>query len=294
MTQSQWAKNEVALACKRELADPDAKQDRREDYGCSCYASALRAYRCLMKDGHSGSSIVYTRNILMRLLTGRPLTPIEDTPDVWSNVSDISGVNGEEANYQCTRMSSLFKYVYADGTVKYKDVDSCFAVNVGNEKATYHSSLVQKIMDELWPIKMPYNPGKQTKFVCEEFLVDPKNGDYDTVGILRAQRPNGDWVDVNQYYKEVDHEWIRIGLAEYHERYDASLITASIRALNAMEKMPVEEQQEVAINDQGDKGVDPGATNAACPCGACGPLVLRSPDRESGCADLPGDVGEAA
>ena len=42
----------------------------------------------------------------------------------------MSGLKGEERNYQCKRMSSLFKYVYADGTVKYRDVDRYHGVNI--------------------------------------------------------------------------------------------------------------------------------------------------------------------
>jgi len=43
------------------------------------------------------------------------LTPIEDTPDVWSDVTAVH--NNGVTVYQCNRMSSLFKYVYNDGTI---------------------------------------------------------------------------------------------------------------------------------------------------------------------------------
>lgn len=64
-----------------------------------------------------------TKYILNRLIDGKPLTSIEDTEDVWSDITDLSGYRGEIVNYQCKRMSSLFKYVYSDGTVKYHDVE---------------------------------------------------------------------------------------------------------------------------------------------------------------------------
>ena len=35
------------------------------------------------------------------------------------------------------------KYVYADGTVKYSDINSHYCVDISN-KSTYHSGLVQK------------------------------------------------------------------------------------------------------------------------------------------------------
>lgn len=36
-----------------------------------------------MEDGHSGMSIGITKNILNRLIAGKPLTPIVDTEDIW-------------------------------------------------------------------------------------------------------------------------------------------------------------------------------------------------------------------
>ena len=52
-TASEWAENEVRLACKRENPDWDGKSF---DYGCSCYQSALKAYKSICNDGHSGFS----------------------------------------------------------------------------------------------------------------------------------------------------------------------------------------------------------------------------------------------
>lgn len=55
------------------------------NYGAMCYASALRAFESLVKDGRSGMSIGFTKQILNRLIDGEPLTPIEDTEDTWTN-----------------------------------------------------------------------------------------------------------------------------------------------------------------------------------------------------------------
>lgn len=43
----------------------------------------MRAFESLLGDGHSGMSIGITKNILNRLIDGKPLTPIEDTEEVW-------------------------------------------------------------------------------------------------------------------------------------------------------------------------------------------------------------------
>lgn len=81
MKTSDWAKREVELACKRE--NPN-KKPGEFDYGCACYESALKALNSLAEDGHSGFSMSITKQILNRLIDGKPLTPIEDTDDVWN------------------------------------------------------------------------------------------------------------------------------------------------------------------------------------------------------------------
>ena len=129
MSMQTWARKEIEIACKKER---EASVEEF-DYGCACYESAYKAYKSLMKDGHSGFSISLTKTILNRLIDGKPLTPIEDTPDVWGDCLDRKK---GFVSYQCSRMSALFKYVYDDGTVKYKDIDSNYAVNV-DSNVTY-------------------------------------------------------------------------------------------------------------------------------------------------------------
>lgn len=212
-----WAENEVAIACRREKPD---RKDGEWDYGCACYESALKAFGSLCEDGHSGFSIGLTKAILNRLINNKPLLPIEDTDEVWSDISDMSGLKEEERNYQCKRMSSLFKYVYADGTVKYRDVDRYHGVNINCPDAPYHSGLIDTVMDELYPITMPYMPADRAfKIYTEDFLADPKNGDFDTFGILYAITPSLEKVEINRYFKCGENDMLEeIDEAEYVKR----------------------------------------------------------------------------
>jgi len=213
-----WAEKEIDIACKREREASGVKNDDW-DYGCACYESALKAYKSLVEDNHSGLSIGFTKQILNRLIDGKPLTPIEDTDDIWSDISDISGLNGEVVNYyQCKRMSSLIKYVYPDGTVKYKDINRYYCVDINNTEVTYYSGLVQRIIDEMFPITMPYFPGEPIKVYCEDFLTDRKNGDFDTVGIFYAIKPDGEKVEINRFFKNSEDGWDEIDEVEYNER----------------------------------------------------------------------------
>lgn len=212
-----WADHEVDLACRREKEEA---KDSGYYYACRCLESALGAFRTLCRHGHSGFSIGITKSILNRLIDGRPLTPIEDVTEVWNDVSERHGLKNGEHMYQCKRMSSLFKEVYADGTVKYSDVDRYIGVNIDNPHASYHSNLIDRVMEELYPITMPYMPNDRPYEVyTEEFLVYPKNGDYDTVGILYAITPSMDRVEINRYFKETENEgFIEIDDNEYKQR----------------------------------------------------------------------------
>ena len=208
-----WAAREVELACVRER---DASKEDDFDYGCGCYDSALKAFNSLLEDGHSGMSIIITRGILNRLVDGKPLTPIEDTEDVWNNINtDKDGI----VLYRCKRMSSLSKYVYPDGTVKYKDTDQFVIIDV-NSKQTYSSGLVRKHVTNLFPITMPYFPGKAIRIDCEDFLFDKSGGDFDTKGIFRAVKADGTQIKINKFFKEVNNNWVEIGVQEYVDRRD--------------------------------------------------------------------------
>lgn len=212
---SSWAAKEVELACQKEK---EASEDSDEwDYGVACYESALRAYECLCRDGHSGFSIQITKSILNRLVDGKCLTPIEDTPDIWNEIDNGKGAK----KYQCKRMSSLFKEVASDGTATYRDVNRVYCVNIDAPDVSYTNGLATRLVDKLFPITMPYLPtGKKFKVVREEFLLDEKNGDYDTLAFLWIETPDGKKVEVNRYFKESDSTegFTPIDKAEYEDR----------------------------------------------------------------------------
>ena len=215
MSMLEWAKREVEIACKNE--NPDRKEGEF-DYGCACYEGALKAFETLCNQGHSGMSIKLTQHILNRLIDGRPLTPIEDTPDVWNDITELKEDGTVE--YQCNRMSSLFKKVHTDGSVEYTDVGRVYGVDIHNPDLTYSSGLLTKIINEMFPIKMPYMPAsKSYKFVTTDFLVDPKNGDFDTVGALYLIKPDGERVEVNRYFSyDDDYDIKEIDKDEYERR----------------------------------------------------------------------------
>lgn len=223
MDLKEWAEKEIEIACNKE--NPNRKEGEF-DYGCACYESALKAFKSLTEDGHSGFSIGITKHILNRLIDGKPLTPIEDTDDAWDH--ERIDTRKECSVYQCKRMSSLFKYVYNDGHVKYADVNRVIAYDVDSPDLTYHTGLANNLVNDMYPITMPYMPCDKSFKVCfETFLTDKKHGDFDTKAVLYLTKPDGERVEINRYFREPEsdieekhtyHGWVEISKEEYEER----------------------------------------------------------------------------
>lgn len=215
-----WAENEVRIACEKE--HPGLKEGEF-DYGCACYKSALKAYKSLDADGHSGFSWVMTANILKRLMDHKPLTPIENTEDVW--------IYSYKLRYrgctvmQCLRMPSLFKYVYDDGRIEYYDNDQFIGIDIHSGIA-YSLGLIRDVIQKEFPITFPYMPGDTIKVYCEDFLAEAGNGDFDTVGIMYYKTEDGVKKDVKRFFKELpdksrhpyDNGWREINFEEYLKR----------------------------------------------------------------------------
>lgn len=220
MSMYDWAEQECRIACKKE--NPNFNFDGEDfDYGCSCYKSALKAYKSLAEDGHSGMSFSFTRDILERLMRHEPLTPITDDDFKGGSLiysdEDLASM-GLKSEIQCPRMSSLFRKETIDGKVTYCDVNRAYSVNVETPSDTFSCGRETNIVDEMFPIKIPYLPEKEEyKVYVQTFLTDKKNGDFDTQGILYLTTPEGKRIDINRYYTEKAGKMVEISKDEYDE-----------------------------------------------------------------------------
>ena len=213
MTVLEWAEQEVKIACEKEK--PGKKEDEF-DYGCACYESALKAFESLIKDGHTGYSMSVTKNILNALIDGKALTPIEDRDDIW--MFSFTKEDGTKV-YQCTRMSALFKEVHPDRATFYNDVNRVLEIVIEKDghESIWYNGMCDQIVNELFPISMPYIPEeKPYKVYCEEFSTKKD----DTISFLYLIKPNGDRLDVNRYFAETDDGYEEISSNEYLTRKD--------------------------------------------------------------------------
>lgn len=216
MRMSEWAKREVEIACKRENPNWDGKSF---DYSCACYQSALKAYQSLCEDEHSGMSFNLTKNILIRLMEGNPLTPITDEDffaenDLPLESEECLKERGLKSDLQCPRKTSLFREETLDGKVSYTDLDR--AIYVDKEGDCWYDGLTTKTIDEMFPITMPYVPSnKKYEVYGEDFLLDERNEDYDHRALLYLITPEGEKIELYEYYKKVNKEMIKISKEEY-------------------------------------------------------------------------------
>lgn len=159
MSMTEWARHEIELAIKFDDSD----------YGRACYLSALKAYESLMADNHSGFSFSLTKNILDRLTNSLPLTPINDIPEEWEDFS-VEGTWPKQ--YQHKRRSSLFKRVEEDGSIDIFDMERWNCVDSSDPQRSLGSlRIVDRVMDDIYPIKFPYTP-KPSKIVVVNLLRD--------------------------------------------------------------------------------------------------------------------------
>ena len=187
-----WARNEVDLLLEETRKKGGNKLDEfdtlHNTFTEICCESALKTFKSLYDDDHTLSTIIGTKKILNTLIDGLPLTAIKDTDDIWE---ELFTDNNGTVRYQCKRMTSLFKYVHNDGSIKYSDNKRCYCVSISNMDSSYTNKFIRNIYDELNPIKMPYiPPSRPDIIVCDECLFDPKNGDYDTIAVLYINKSN--------------------------------------------------------------------------------------------------------
>ena len=210
MTTEEWAEKEIEIACKKENPNWGGKSF---DYGCSCYQSALKAYKSICEDGHSGFSFSITKNILIRLMNGLPLKPITDEdffsvePEILEDPKYLKE-RGLKSNLQCPRMSSLFREETLDGKITYSDVDRVVFQDV-KDNGWWHNGYASRLVDEMFPITMPYYPKvEKFKVYGEKFYMvngedkSAENDDaYNLIKIYYIITPDNERIEVNKEFK---------------------------------------------------------------------------------------------
>lgn len=231
-----WVEREVKIAIDRERAADKEECEKRGkkynpkdfSYGGAIYESALKAYKSLLKDGHSGMSWAFTTNVLTRMMQHKVLTPLRGTDDEWHEC-EMPNEDGTRM-FQNVRQSSLFKRVHPDGTVHYNDVDRVICVDQDDPRDVHHFGLSSKFVDEFFPLTFPYMPtNKPYKVIDKIFSSEGKPGEFDTVGVIKVVTPEGEEKLVGRYYKEDGDTFVEIPKEEFDKRFETYKERCSVK-----------------------------------------------------------------
>lgn len=196
-----WAENEIRL--KKEFEGKEA--GGWTPYVNGCLDSALKAYKSLCEDGHSGMSFSITRQILELLMHYIPLTPIEDVPESWGDSYGF-GDSDKRKHFQCIRRSSLFKEIDPDGKVSYHDIDNTVLDEVKLEDGHVSAlgtnrtdKVLKKYCPEAMEIKFPYCPPRYPWRVrmSEELNDNSRDRDFNYLSYILC--PNFERIHVDKY-----------------------------------------------------------------------------------------------
>ena len=212
-----WVENEIKIFCSEFNRYPNEwKNDPKIKY----INKALRTCYILHGAAELGVNTESLIEAIDRLAKGKPLTPIVDVDDVW-----FDGIKDPDGSIKqcCKRMDTLYKIIYPNGLIRYIDTGRIVGVPIEYPNVQYYNGVVTRIIDEMFPIVMPYYPATEPyKVYTEDFLVDPKNGDFDTKGLFYVVTPTGERIEINRYFKSSNGSMEEITEKEYLERKEIS------------------------------------------------------------------------
>ena len=137
-------------------------------------------------------------------MDNKPLSPITDNdfesdPDIHESPEWLQEL-GIISDIPCSRMSGLYKYIYKDGTILYKDINRVSVRDISTD--TYWTSgFISNLVSEMYPITMPYIGEKYIANVEENRSISCK-GDYDGIAFKTLKHPDGTVEDINRFFIE--------------------------------------------------------------------------------------------
>lgn len=224
----EWAKREIELAKNHNEGDEgfEAMKGELDKH----YDAAFEAFCQFVDVTHGLDKPGIVKTIFTQLLHEDTLSPIEDNEDVWSFAEGFDPATGNDnpgwTIYQCKRRPALFKKVTYDRKtgekdgVKFSDTGRYICIDINTEQM-YTGGIGPAILDEMFPISMPYSPLGKIKIFTDHFKChEDFDGDFDTVGILYFRMPDGQMKEIRRCFKEdyKTHEMKEINMTEYLAR----------------------------------------------------------------------------
>ena len=189
------------------ISEIELARKNADEYGNMALDCVEELLKVFDNQGHSGHSASITANLFKRLVDNKPLSNLTGEDDEWNYLRyDYSD---SEHVYQNKRYSALFKHVHDDGRISYSDVDRFVCHTADKPDVCFGSGLVNKLLGDMFPIQFPYYP-ERWNVELEEFLVDKKNGDFDTVHIVSAIDNKGHKKYIEKFFTELNGKFEEI------------------------------------------------------------------------------------
>ena len=201
-----------------------------------CWSSALSTYRMLC-DARLGDDtmpeeerkltdhdFVFIRDVFKKLARCLPLTPILEDDPSWHKSPDI-GRKHEYVSYDCARHYGLRKYVYPDGTVKYRDFDAVVAMDVSDDGhispcSSFNATrAVEEVIGNI--VKFPYTATVPPYKVYRKIYntEDGEPGSYDMYWHQYILTPKGEKIPINRFYVEQKNgDDVEVTSEEFYKR----------------------------------------------------------------------------
>lgn len=172
------------------------------------YNSALKILRIFREDDLAYKTKLLALSTTQQILNQKPLSPIEDIPEVWDEPYDIGGIK----RCRCKRLTTLYKQVYPDGHIEYIDPSIYWCVTPRSNERFKSEVIEFYFLSEYCQVKMPYTqPEKPYIFTVEQFEAQWADEYLNLIAVLSVENPDGDKKAINRWLERTGEGWIEIG-----------------------------------------------------------------------------------
>ena len=206
MNTLEWATNEVSYKLNELEKSYNDSENIDFKYIKKCYESALKAIKSLYGDDHSLFFIQDTKAILDQLIDRKPLSPIKET-DEWEYNYTVDKFNYDI--YSSIRFPALTKRIYKDGKIQYRDMYRTYGIFINAEnEVPYTFRLLNDVIDEMFPMVMPYYPDTRYRVYYEEISSDQNAKEYKSVIFIShaIKEPTNERIEIGRYFIEGDYD----------------------------------------------------------------------------------------
>jgi hypothetical protein len=221
---------------------------------------AVSMFKVLFSKHQSKQHLVLVKGLLNRMTSGLPLSPI--TMEDFDNTvaSEIRG----ELKHTCARYEALTATKKSEGTeFTYSDSkrvvfydqslinqeETSSIVDILHSRANY-PSIALKLVDDLFPITLPYMPGDTYEVFGSSYSFKlAKGGEPDLVEIDFIKTPNGQLVKVDQYYRKTrDGKYVEVDLENFKHYRTFGAVDLNYKWIRCLINVEGPEQERRRVN----------------------------------------------